>query len=882
MIGAVVSHYEVIEHLGGGGMGVVYRGLDLKLGRGVALKFLPEDLTSDSLAVERFEREARAAAAITHPNICTVYEIGEFNGTPFIVMELLEGETLKRKMRGRPVPVDRFLHWAIQIAQGLEAAHGRGIVHRDLKPANLFVTKVEQVKILDFGLAKLRFTRRAGIAGGFDNTMTALESDPNIALGTPAYMSPEQARGEELDARTDFFSTGVLFYEMATGKLPFQGPNAATLMASILRDSPQPPCEANPELPPHLGRIVGKALEKDPDKRYQTATDLCSDLYRLKREIGSGGTNLLVTVPSGMQARKRPAMLRWLIAGTAILITAAIAIFLLMRPLPPPTVSGMTQITSDRRAKAPPFLTDGSRVYFNTGAYLSPQPYQVSVEGGDSVPLPVQLPSVSLRDISPDRLQFLVGSFGNNPYLFTAVTLWTTPVLGGSPRRVGDLVVVDAAWSPDAQQLVFTKEVANELDVARMDGTEIRKLVSVAGIPQSPRWSPDGKTIRFTIDRSTEGVTPGSSLWEVSADGSHLHPLFPKWRDAQCCGNWTRDGRYFVFQVASKGVTTIWAVREKHNFFQSVSHEPVKLITGPMSTYAPLPSVDGKRLFVGARQARMEIVRYDVKAWQFVPFLDNISAEGLDFSRDGKWVTYVTHPEGTLWRSTINGEQRLQLTSPPLQAILPRWSPDGSRIVFMGRPPGQPDKIFVVSAEGGRVQQLTNGPNNDPTWSPDGKSLAFAGYPLNPRDPQEHAGVQILDLNTHQTSTLPDSEGRWSPRWSPDGRFLITLTSDTKTLVAFDFRSKKWKEVVVNKAGFGYPSWSRDSAYVYVDTLGDDPVFCRVRMRDGKLERIVSLKGIQRQLGVFGPWAGLAPDGSPLISRDISFDEIYAFDWHAP
>src|SRR5690348_10059338 len=254
-------------------MGIVYRAKDLKLGRDVALKFLPEDLTRDLAAVERFEREARLAAAINHPNICTVYEVGEFNGSPFLAMELLEGETLKHHIKSKPVPLDTLLDWTIQIAEGLDAAHARGIVHRDMKPANLFITNTGQAKILDFGLAKLRSRRKTPVAGASDYTLTAVLTDPGGTLGTPAYMSPEQARGDQLDARSDLFSLGVVLYEMATGKLPFKGNSAATIIAAVLRDSPQPAVQLNPELPPELGRIITKALEKDPDTRYQTAAD---------------------------------------------------------------------------------------------------------------------------------------------------------------------------------------------------------------------------------------------------------------------------------------------------------------------------------------------------------------------------------------------------------------------------------------------------------------------------------------------------------------------------------------------------------------------------------------------------------------------------------
>ena len=534
-------------------------------------------------------------------------------------------------------------------------------------------------------------------------------------------------------------------------------------------------------------------------------------------------------------------------------------------------VAAITQVTHDGASKTN-LLSDGSNLYVTETSAARHEVAKVSLQTADRALVPAVFSNWQALDISPDHKRLLVlATRGSSPNEF-----WALPMGTGTPERLAEVSGRDATWSPDGRQLAFANR--STLFIADANGRSAREVFTAQGSIFAPRISPDGKRIRFTVGNVAENTT---SIWEVEADGSNPHALLGNWQNASraCCGNWTGDGRYYIFQVTQTyptALTTLWALAGSE-----LNNSPIQLTSGPTSFGNVSSSTDTKKIWAIGVQPLAEPVKYGPKGSGFEPLLTGVSATDLDYSPDGKWVTYISVPEGELWRCRADGSEKLKLTSAPERVGLPRWSPDGSQIAYVRMVPGQPSKISLVSIAGGASQDVLveNRSQIDANWSSDGSQIMLGSF-VQDKD----INIRLINLKTHQVKTIPGSEGLFSPRWAPNGRYVAALSPDFTKVMLFDFQTQKWSTWLTEAAGaVSYPVWSNDSKYLYFDDLvtGEDTIR-KVKVGESRAEQVFKLEGIERYAGPFGIWSGRTPDDSWIFVRDRSSQEVYQLTVELP
>jgi len=855
--GTKLGPYEITAHLGAGGMGEVYRARDPQLARDVAIKVLPSFLSRDPDRLRRFEQEARAAAALNHPNILAVYQMGTYEGAPYLVSELLEGSTLRDQLLRGPLPVRKAVDYGIQTARGLAAAHEKGIVHRDLKPENLFVTKDGRIKILDFGLAKLIHVPHAQEP----DTPTLTEgTEPGMVLGTVGYMSPEQVRGHEADGRADLFGFGAILYEMLTGKRAFHKPTSAETMSAILNEEPSAISQTALAIPPAMQRVVQRCLEKTPEQRFHSASDLAFALEALS-DTGSAPTGAFAV------AKSRTSWIWFAGTGMAVAIIAILAFWLTRAPAVP-VVESVTQLTDDGEPKPGAVESDGARIYFNEGPMWSYRMAQVSISGGETVQLPTQLVNPQIAALTKDGSALLVGAGGT---LGVRGSLWLVSLPAGTARRLGDMQATDATLFPDGRVL-YT--FGSAVYVAERDGSNPRKLAEVSGLSTvAPTVFPSGERIAFSTFRFSP--TEYGPVYEMAPDGTGLHEVLEGGQgdlpSEICCAKWTPDGKYLLFDGLSQGRADLWALPEQGRLLHSPP-KPVRLTNGPLSYALGSVSRDGRQIFAIGTKGRGELVRYDAKSHEFAPYLGGISALDPTFSSDGKWVAYLSYPEHTLWRSRADGSDRLQLTYPPQAVAAPRISPDGTRVAFST----SNNEAYVISMNGGTPRKLADNANS-PDWSPDGNLVAVGSYVSGKElGAEKLLESRIIDLRSGNVTVVPDSQGTIGPWFVAQDTVVVATTHQTRFRL-FDFRTRQWSDLAANTDTF--PAWTvpADGKFLYCTTAGADPKVLRIRIADHAVETIASLKNLRTVDDPYqGPVIDVAPDGSVLFTRDVGTQEVYA------
>jgi eukaryotic-like serine/threonine-protein kinase len=847
MIDRTISHYHILEKLGGGGMGVVYKAEDTRLQRTVALKFLSEDTAKDPAALERFRREAQTASGLNHPNICTIYDIGEEAGSAYIAMEFIDGQTLKHRIEGKPMKLVEVLDVAMAIADALAAAHARGIVHRDIKPANIFISRSGQTKVLDFGLAKYtaeqQLARDASVTGSMPTAANPqMLTSPGTTVGTVAYMSPEQAMGDELDGRTDLFSLGIVLYEMATGRQAFSGPTTAAVFDAILHRQPAAALKVNTHLPTRLEEILDKALEKDLKLRYQAASDFRVDLQRLKRESDShsstrGAEGQLAVVPDmagsvlavgSASSRAKSSARRW----TPAALWAVIALALiagaywegkhegLASSITPPTYRQLTFRGGTIRMAR--FAPDGKTIVYSAAWEGNPtELYTTRPESPES--RTIGLPQAEVLSISGEgEMAVLLHSHNVDPYI-NAGTLGRVPLGGGAPREVLENVQW-ADWSPDGTNFAVVREFAGQ---SRLEYPIGKVLYETGGWISHPRVSPNNDMVAF-IEHPVQRDDAGSvAVVDLSGKKKTLSSGWetvwglgwaPKGTEIWFSSTRLGYGRYLC-AVNLSGKERLLAREPGTLTLQDVARDGRVLLTRDvprvgmvgmtagsnkerdlswMDWSAPKDlSPDGKTLlFTESGEAGGENYAAYLRQTDGSPAIRLGEGNGFALSPDKKWVVGgLPKPPVQLYLLPTGAGESKPLTHDNINHMWTRWFPDGKRLLFAGDEPGKGVRLYVQDTDGSPPRAISAEGVNSSQFaiSPDGKQVAIIGADQKP---------VLLPVDGGEVRTIPGLDVGDAPvGWSGDGHSLFVyrlgeVPAKVDKLDLATGRRQPWKQLV--------------------------------------------------------------------------------------